>query len=281
MQKSIKYPGRCSGIDITGRGYTTITFHPAQPDSGIVFVREDLPGHPEIKCHPEYARADSRWTSLVKNDIRIEHTEHLLAAITGLGIDNLRIHLDSPHIPVVSSFSSQGFVEELLKAEPFSQNVPKKYFIVQEPHWVFDSFTYEGQRYDSVLLALPAQQFSLTYLLDYPGKQLATQLAYFNSTLGSNFIKELAPARSYIMDFEYEQVSKLIGNAMDDCLVISHKALNLKWNNEPARHKLLDLLGDLSTMGQAIKGHFIGIRTGHKINIQMCHKLYAAGLRRN
>lgn len=273
MQKTIKHPCRCTGVTITGQAYATVTFHPAPTDTGIVFVREDLPGYPEVQCRPENARSDSRWTSFVLNEIRIEHTEHLLAAITGLGLDNIRIHLDSPYIPVVSNFSSLDFVRALQKAESVFQNAPKNYFKFREPQWVYDSFLYEGKLYDRVLLALPASSLTLTYLLDYPGKQLPTQLAHFSPAEGNDFISELAPARSYIMDFEYEEVVKLIGKGIDDCLVVSNQALKLQWDNEPARHKLLDLLGDLAAIGRPIKGHFIGFRTGHRQNVELCRKV--------
>lgn len=273
MQRTIRYATRCTGIAINGQRYTAVTFQPAPPNTGVVFVREDLPGRPEIPCGPEYARTDSRWTSLVRGDIRIEHTEHLLAAINGLGLDNIKIHLDGPYIPVVSSFSSRDFVEALLKAEPVSQDVAKKYFTVREPQCLFDSFCYEGVLYNRVLLALPSPQFTLTYLLDYPGKQLPTQLAHFVLDNDNDFASQIASARSYIMDYEYDEVIKLIGKGMDDCLVVSDGPLQLQWDNEPARHKVLDLLGDLGTLGQPVKGHFIGFRTGHKANIQMCHRL--------
>ena len=273
MQKTIKHTGHCSGISITGQTSTTVKFHPAPPDTGIVFVREDLPSQPEIPCHPEYARVDFRWTSLALNDIRIEHTEHLLAAIAGLGLDNLRICLNSPFIPVVSNFSSKEFVHALLKAEPIFQDTPKKYFTVREPVLVANSFYDQEKRYDRFLLALPAPQLSITYLLDYPNKDIPTQLAHY--THSTDFATKLAPARSYIIKSEFERVAGLIGENMQDCLVISHESNHsqLQWINEPARHKALDLLGDIFSLGQAIKGHFIGIRTGHKDNIEMCKKL--------
>lgn len=273
MQKTIKHPCRCEGINITGTADAAITLEPAPTDTGIVFVRKDLPGHPEIHCQPENALSDSRWTSLVFNNNRVEHTEHLLAAITGLGIDNIRINLDSPYIPVISNFSSLDFVLTLLQAEPVFQDTPKKYSTIHEPHWVCSSFLYEGKHYDSVLLALPAPTFTLTYLLDYPGKQLPAQVAHYTITGVNDFLSELAGARSYIMDFEYDEVVKIIGQSIEDCLVISDTPSKLHWDNEPARHKLLDLLGDLSIMGTAIKGHFIGFRTGHKANIELCQKL--------
>ncbi|MGG0789891.1 UDP-3-O-acyl-N-acetylglucosamine deacetylase [Peribacillus simplex] len=274
MQKTIKNTAKCSGISINGQYESTVTFSPASPDSGIVFIRDDLPGKPEVECKTEYARTDTRWTSLIKNNIQIEHTEHLLAAIMGLGIDNIRVHLDSPHIPVVSHFSSKDFVDALLHAEPVTQNIPKRYLTITKPRWVFDSFIYEGDRYDSILIVLPAPETVFTYLLDYPGKQLPTQMATYKLTSDIDFVTELSSARSYIMDYEYELVAKLIGSTMDQCLVISKGAeAKLLWDNEPARHKLVDLLGDIGTIGMPVKGHFIGIRTGHKSNIRMARKL--------
>jgi UDP-3-O-[3-hydroxymyristoyl] N-acetylglucosamine deacetylase len=275
MQRSIKHSVQCSGMSITGKFKTTVTFSPAEPDTGIVFVRDDLPGNPEVEVHPKYACTDSRWTTLIKNNILIEHTEHILAAIAGLGIDNIKIHMDSSHIPVVSQFSCDQFVKALLQAEPVTQPIPKRFITVTEPKWVFDSFTYEGERYDSILIALPNPQPVFTYLLDYPGKQLPTQLAHYKQTSGLDFVSELSEARSYIMDFEYDQVSKIIGHSIDQCLVISEgTGVNLRWENEPARHKIVDLIGDLATAGMQIKGHFIGVRTGHKTNIKMAKKLF-------
>lgn len=280
MQKTIKRQTHSSGMSITGQTFCTVKFRPAPADTGIVFIREDLPGQPEIPCRPEYTRVDSRWTSLVLNNIRIEHTEHLLAAIAGLGLDNLRISLNSPFIPVVSKFSSEGFVRALLEAEPVLQDACKKYITVREPILVANSFFYQEKRYDRFLLALPAPQLSITYLLDYPNKDIPTQLAHYTQDHATDFASELAPARSYIIKSEFEKVADLIGENMQDCLVISPGSNDLQWVNEPARHKVLDLLGDIFTLGQAVKGHFIGIRTGHRDNIQLCQKLSHC-LRRN
>ncbi len=276
MQQSIKKSVQCSGMSITGEIQSTVTFFPSPPDSGIVFVRDDLPGKPEIECAAPYAQSDSRWTSLVKNHNRIEHTEHILAAITGLGIDNIKVHLDSPHIPVVSQFSCKDFVDALLRAEIIAQPKPKRFISITEPQWVFDSFYYNGQRFDSMLIALPAAEPTYTYLLDYPSKKLPRQLAHYKLTTASDFVSELSSARSYIMDYEVDLVKKLIGNAIDQCLVISNGTdHHLKWENEPARHKLVDLLGDITTLGHPVKGHFIGIRSGHKTNIKMAQKINA------
>ncbi|MBM7651250.1 UDP-3-O-acyl-N-acetylglucosamine deacetylase [Neobacillus cucumis] len=274
MQKSIKNSVQCSGTSITGEIQSTVTFYPSPPDSGVVFVRDDLQGKTEIECVAQYAQTDSRWTSLVKNNNRIEHTEHILAAITGLGIDNIKVHLNSPHIPVVSQFSCKDFVDALLRAEIITQPKPKRFITLTKPQWVFDSFYYNGQRYDSMLIALPAAEPTYTYLLDYPSKKLPTQLAHYKLTTALDFVTELSSARSYIMDEEFDLVKNLIGNAMDQCLVISEgTGHQLRWENEPARHKLVDLIGDITTLGHPVKGHFIGIRSGHKTNIKMSKKI--------
>lgn len=272
MQKTIKKSVCCSGIDITGRGCSRVIFRPAPPDSGIIFVRDDLPGQPQLECRPEYAQTDFRWTSIVKGHIRVDHTEHILSAVAGLGIDNITINADSQYLPVVTGFSGRGFVDALLEAGAVVQDRPRKFMAISRPCWVLDSFTDGFNRYDSILLALPAEEFNLTYLLDYPGRHL-TQAACFTLNGKSHFAAELAPARSYIMDFERHRVSELIGQGMKECLVLPEGRSALQWDNEPARHKLLDMLGDLAILGRPVKGHFIGIRTGHKVNILMCKKL--------
>lgn len=274
MQKTIGRPARCTGISITGCTRASVTFHPAPTGTGVVFIRGDLPRRPQIKCCPEYARSDQRWTSLDKNGVRIEHTEHVLAAVAGLDIDNIFLHLENQHVPVVSSFSSGDFVRVLLESGLVRQERPKKYIAVGSPQWVLDSFIFNNKRYDSLLLALPAPKLILTYLLDYPGKQIGTLLAHIVLGSPGRFSAELGPARSYIMDYEFDEVARLIGAGMKDCLVISSQGFpKLQWEDEPARHKLLDLLGDLATLGAPLRGHFIGIRTGHKANIRLCRKL--------
>jgi UDP-3-O-[3-hydroxymyristoyl] N-acetylglucosamine deacetylase/UDP-3-O-[3-hydroxymyristoyl] N-acetylglucosamine deacetylase/3-hydroxyacyl-[acyl-carrier-protein] dehydratase len=272
-QKTIGNPVSCSGIGVSGQYCSTLTFEPAPVNTGIIFVRADLPESPEIPCCPEYAKVEARWTSLVKGDIRIEHTEHLLAALAGLGIDNIRIVLNGPEVPVVSGFSSGKFVQILLQAKILPQEESKRVLAVKEPVAFTAEFFYGEMRYERIMLALPAPQLALTYLLDYPSREIPVQSAHFVFEPAFSFTSELAPARSFIMKREYEMVAGLIGKGIEDCLIFSGEPPKLSWENEPARHKVLDLLGDLYIMGYPIKGHFIGIRTGHKDNIRMCRNL--------
>ncbi|MFB7302874.1 UDP-3-O-acyl-N-acetylglucosamine deacetylase [Heyndrickxia sporothermodurans] len=274
MQKTITFESEVSGMAINGTCHSKVVFEPAKPNTGIVFIRNDLPEKPEIECLPEYSFVNKRWSSLMKDGVYIEHTEHVLAAIAALEISNIRIHLNCPYLPAISDFSSWGFMQSLLKSAPIFQSVPKKYLVVKDPLWVLDnSETKEGNRYDSLLLALPSDYFSITYLLNYPDKEIPTQLAHFSTAKDSQFLSEFAKARSFILDREYDSMKQLFGENIKNCLTIPSDNTKLRWSNEIARHKVLDLVGDLMLLGKPIKGQFIGFRSGHHANVEMVRLL--------
>ncbi|QQZ08188.1 UDP-3-O-acyl-N-acetylglucosamine deacetylase [Heyndrickxia vini] len=274
MQKTITFPSEVSGMAINGSCQSTVMFEPAKPDTGIVFIRNDLLEKPEVECLPNYAFVNKRWSSLMKDGVYIEHTEHVLAAIAALEITNIRIHLNCPYLPVISDFSSWGFMQALLEAVPITQTAPKKFIAVKEPLWVLDSFeTKGGNRYDSLLLGLPSTNFSITYLLNYPDKEIPTQLAHFSTAKDDQSLSEFAKARSFILDSEYDSMMQLFGENIKKCLMIPSDKTKLRWSNEIARHKVLDLVGDLMLLGKPIKGHFIGFRSGHSANIDMVRLL--------
>lgn len=269
MQTTVKKSVTVSGININGTCLTKAVFEPAAENSGIVFVRDDLPGSPTVRCSSENAVVDSRWTSLVEQGVRIEHTEHILAAVKGLGITNLIIRLNGSSVPVVDGYSCRDFVTALQNAGILYQQAPRSYLTVKAPVIVADEFYCLGRRYDKYIAALPAENLELIYILDYPDRSLPVQIADFILD-PETFRVQLADARSYITQEEYQQVAPLIGQGIDSVLVFSEgRAQGLRWFNEPARHKLVDLLGDLSTVGCDIKGKFIGFRSGHKLNIEM------------
>lgn len=273
MQTTIKKPVRCRGIDIFGRRDTAVTLLPAPTNCGVVFQRGDLPGNPVVRCCSDNVLVESRWTVLEENGVRVEHTEHLLAALAGLAIDNVIIHMEGPSIPVVDGYSCADFVAAVQQAGIARLPVERQYLTVPFPCLVKDRFYVKNRGYEKFLLALPADQLELTYVLDYPDRSLSTQQACYCVT-PKLFNSELAGARSYITEQEYQQVAQLIGKGMQSVLVFSSgKESNLRWPNEPARHKLVDLLGDLNTIGQPLKGRFIGIRSGHRQNINMVKKL--------
>ncbi|MEG6616324.1 UDP-3-O-acyl-N-acetylglucosamine deacetylase [Peptococcaceae bacterium 1198_IL3148] len=273
MQTTINRSVCCQGIDITGKAIVNMQLAPAEINSGIVFVRNDLPGNPQVRCNANNCLVESRWTSLQENGVRVDHTEHILATIAGLGIDNIIIRLDNPSIPVVDGYSCKDFTEKILSAGIKELSAPKKYFQVKSPCLIVDQFYSGGQRYEKFIAALPADNLELIYILEYPDGSLPGQMAQY-SIVPEVFINQLADARSYITAGEYQQVAKLIGKGMDSVLVFSPgKLVGLRWPNEPARHKLVDLLGDLSTVGCPLKGKFIAFRSGHQLNNQLIKKI--------
>lgn len=277
-QTTIKHHVSLMGTSITGETDAKVSFYPAPPNTGIVFIRNDLPGRPKVKCSFKKAKVEYRWTSLVQGNMRIEHTEHALAAISGLDLDNVLIELAQPSLPVMPDYSSKEFTRALLKAgiaeQPFKQEKIK----IHKPIVVFKRESLENTKYEKLLMALPYDGFKLTYVLDYPGFPLLSQYVEINPT-PQTFVKELADARSFIIESEMEEVLSLTGKASSNVLVIKSGAEHGKWRwpNEPARHKALDLLGDLSLLGKKMLGHVIGIRSGHRLNLELCKKIFREG----
>ncbi len=263
------------GTSITGGTDAKVSFYPAPPDTGIVFIRNDLPGRPQIKCTFEKAKVEYRWTSLVDGDIRIEHTEHALAAISGLELDNLFIELEQPSLPVTPDYSSKEFTRALMGAGVAEQFSKKEKIKIHKPIIIYKRESSEEGEYEKLLIALPYDGFKLSYVLDYPNLPQLSQIAEMNVT-PETFIKELAEARSYIIESELEEVVNLTGKVSSNVLVVKSGAENRswKWPNEPARHKVLDLLGDLGLLGKKVLGHVIGFRSGHRLNLELCKKIF-------
>lgn len=274
-QTTINHKVSVIGTSITGGTDARVNFCPAPTDTGIVFIRNDLPGRPEIKCSFEKAKVDYRWTSLADGDVRIEHTEHALAAISGLGLDNLYVELEQPSLPVTPDYSSKEFTLALTRAGIVEQPCKSGRIKIHKPIIIYQREGLEDMEYEKLLIALPYDGFKLTYLLDYPKLPQLTQVAELDVNPEA-FSKELADARSYIIESELEEVVNLTGKVSSNVLVVKSGAENKlwKWPNEPARHKVLDLLGDLGLLGKKVQGHVIGFRSGHRLNLELCKKIY-------
>ncbi|MFZ5967268.1 MAG: UDP-3-O-acyl-N-acetylglucosamine deacetylase [Bacillota bacterium] len=274
-QTTIQQPASLTGISITGETDAKVSFYPAPPNTGIVFIRNDLPGRPKVKCSLKKAKVEYRWTSLIHGNVRIEHTEHALAAIAGLGLDNVFIELEQPSLPVLPDYSSKEFTRVLLRAGIVQQPFEQEKIKIHRPIVVFKRERSGDTKNEKLLMALPYDGFKLTYVLDYPGLPRLSQYAEINIT-SKTFIEELADARSFIIESEVEEVVNLTGKASSNVLVVKSGAERGEWlwPNELARHKALDLLGDLSLLGKRILGHVIGIRSGHRLNLALCKKIY-------
>lgn len=269
QQKTIERESSYSGVGLHTGVKTRINFKPAPPDSGIKFIRIDLPGQPVIEANISNVVGIKRGTTIGKDGVEIHTVEHLMAAFYGLGIDNLVIEIDSKELPVADG-SSLPFLEVLKKSGIKTQNVPKKYFVVNQP--------IEFSSGDKQLVVLPYNGFKISCTIDYNHPVLKTQ--FFSSVITEeNFEREVAPSRTFCFDYEIEELKKqglARGGTLSNAIVIGEKGIhneNLRFTDEFVRHKVLDLIGDLYLLGKRLKGHIIAIKCGHPSNIAFAKKI--------
>ncbi len=276
------------GVGIHTGNEVTLTFNPAGENTGYLFKRIDLPGMPEIEALSKYVIDTQRGTTLEKNGVKLKTVEHVLAALVGLEIDNVLIHIDSEEPPIMDG-SSKFFVEALEKSgiKELSQN--RSEYIVK------NVLTYKDDETGSEITVIPSDKYEVTTMVDYETKVLGTQ----NATLSdlSEFKGNFSNARTFSFLHEIEMLLEKnlikggdLNNAIvyvdkkisDDTMDKLKKAfnkdkvsvksngildnLNLHYPNEAARHKLLDVIGDLALIGKRIRGKIIAKKPGHKTN---------------
>ena len=291
-----------SSITLKGIGLHTgtsckMTFKPAPENYGIKFVRVDLNGKPEIPANTDYVIDVSRGTTLGLGEAKVHTVEHVLAAIVGLQIDNLIIELDGIEPPVEDG-SAMPYVKALQKAGFQKQDAPKDYLIIDQTVMYHD----EDNQID--IVALPLDDYRLTVMVDYQNPALGSQhTGLFD--LEKEFVSEFASARTFCFLSEVEELTDtglIKGGNIDNAVVIVDKDYNenelkelrkkigikekvtignngilndkkLRFKNEPVRHKLLDLIGDLALIGAPIKTQILAARPGHKANVEFAKKI--------
>jgi len=295
-QRTIQTEATFTGVGLHTGKKSTIIFKPAPEDHGIVFARTDLPGAPEIPALVDFVVQNNdidslRGTNLRKEECTIYTVEHVLAAVAGLEIDNLRIELTAGE-PPVGDGSAMPYVNVLLEAGIEGQNKVKNYLIVD------DTFSLHDEKRGIDLVALPLDDFRITVMIDYKNPALGSQHSGLFS-LEKEFVTEFAPARTFCFLHEVElliQQGLIRGGNLTNAVVFCDKEVteidqesirqtlnidgeifegengvlnnrSLRFKNEPARHKLLDLLGDLFLVGAPIKGQILAARPGHQSNI--------------
>ncbi len=298
LQKTIKKPVSYSGIGLHTGNKTTITFRPASADSGVKFVRTDLPGRPTIPALIDHVIGLERGTSLGMGTVKIHTVEHVLAALGGLQIDNLMVELDANE-PPLGDGSAKPFVDVLLKVGIVEQDVHKNYLEIDTPIW------YSKKKEKGVeLVALPSDDFRITFMVDYKHPALGTQYTAMYS-LKEEFVKEFAPARTFCFLHEVEALKEqglIKGGTLDTALVVGDHQVDekelsylqnlfglkekafmgengflnnaqLRFPNEPCRHKALDLIGDLFLLGVNLKAHVLAARSGHAANVALVKEI--------
>ncbi len=283
-------------ISLTGKGLhtgidVTITFKPAPANHGYKFCRVDLPGKPVIDALAEHVTETSRGTTLVQNNASVSTIEHVLAAFHGMKVDNALIELNGPEAPIMGGASAM-FVDAIKEAGIVELKEERNYYIVKQ------KITFSDEEHGVDLILYPDDHLSINVLIDYNSRILGNQYAILDSI--DDFEDKISKSRTFVFFHELEPLFKkgqIKGGDLDNAIVIlekeveqeeidriaklfnrpgitSHKAgvLNnteLRYPNEPARHKLLDIMGDLALVGQPIKGKVVATRPGHFANTRL------------
>jgi UDP-3-O-[3-hydroxymyristoyl] N-acetylglucosamine deacetylase/3-hydroxyacyl-[acyl-carrier-protein] dehydratase len=269
-QKTVKGTASFTGVGLHTGEQSTLTFNPAPPNAGVVFIRSDLPGSPAIPADISHVVDTARGTTLGVNGAKIMTVEHVLAAVAGLGIDNLFVHVDATEAPVGDG-SALPFVDAIQTAGVVTQNEEKRPLEIKEP------ITYEKNGVNIVLL--PYNGLKVSFLIDYNHPVLGTQYASFEIS-DAVFAKELAPARTFTFLHEVEMLQKaglIKGGSLDNAVVIGESGIlnkgSLRFSNEFVRHKILDVIGDFFLIGVPLYAHVIAAKSGHAANVEIVQQL--------
>lgn len=266
-----------ASVSISGRGLfsgeeITLTLHPAEVNSGVVFQRVDLIEKPIIPAKIDHVVGTPRCTVLGKEKATIQTVEHLLSALKALEIDNVRIEISGSEVPILDG-SSRPYVQLIEKAGIIEQRSEKKFYRFTTPF-----FWSQG---DIHLIALPSESYRISYTLHYPKSNLLRSQYVSIEVTPTLYKQEIAPCRTFCL---YEEVAPLIekgyikGGSLENGVIIQNdKVLNpegLRFPDEMARHKVLDLIGDLSLMPFGFYAHIIAIRSGHASNVAFAKELF-------
>ncbi len=269
-QRTIANSAELSGVGLHSGSMTRLVFKPAEPNTGVRFVRVDLSPPVVVPALVEYVIDTDRGTTIAVGDAKVMTIEHVLAAVAGLGIDNLIIELDN-HEPPVLDGSSLPFVDLLCQCGLEEQTPPKRYVHVEEPIWL-------SVNSDTHLVVLPDDDFNITYTVDYSHPMLKSQYGSF--TIDREvFQREIAPSRTFCFMHEVDALRSkglIKGGSFDNAVVIGEDSIlsgNLRFDDEFVRHKILDLIGDLYLLGYPMKAHLVVTRSGHTFNVALVKKL--------
>lgn len=289
-QRTIKRPVSVSGVGLHTGATVTITLLPAPVNHGVKFQRIDLEKQPLIAADISRVVSTQRGTTLRSGSAQVSTIEHALSAFAGMGIDNILVKLDGPELPILDGSAAQ-YVRMIRESGVEEQSEDREYFEVEEP--IF----YHDPESGSELLALPAEHFEVTTLIDFNSPVLGQQYASLKDL--QQYETEIAPSRTFVflheLEFLFDQ-NLIRGGDLKNAIVIvdqpveqekldhlarklnkpsvkveSEGILNttkLHFKNEPARHKLLDVIGDISLLGRPIKGKILATKPGHKSNVE-------------
>ncbi|MFC2136532.1 bifunctional UDP-3-O-[3-hydroxymyristoyl] N-acetylglucosamine deacetylase/3-hydroxyacyl-ACP dehydratase [Bacteroidota bacterium] len=287
-QKTLKKPAVLKGIGLHTGANVEIKINPSEVNSGIKFKRIDLEGQPVISATVDKVINTARGTTIKENGATVTTIEHCLAALAGLGIDNAIIELNGPELPILDG-SAKYYVDSIVNAGIIELEAVRNYYEIR------DKIIYSDKENDIEIVAYPDNDFSVNLLIDYNSKVLGNQYALFDSSI--SFKDDIAQCRTFVFFHELEPLLKnnlIKGGDLENAIVIMEQKVSqeeldrmaelfnkpkigvrpegiinnvqLYFPNEPARHKLLDFIGDVSLIGQPIKGRIVVKKPGHKAN---------------
>jgi len=271
-QKTIKNPVTLSGIGLHTGKTVRMTIKPAGENQGVVFTRVDLPGKPTIKVTAASAVMDekvTRCTAVECPSARIYTVEHLMAALNGMGIDNVSIDIDAEEIPGMDG-SSLEFLKALEKAGVEQQQADKYIFAIREPIIISNK--------SAMIVMVPHDHLHISYTLNYDHPLLSSQF-FAQSIDADTFAKELAAARTFCLESEVNEIKAhglALGANYQNTLVMSPQGPlenTLRFTDECVRHKVLDIVGDMSLLGYAVKGAVFATKSGHRLNRMLVKKI--------
>lgn len=275
LQKTIKSEGKIRGRGLFGGKEAKVVFRPAPADSGVTFVRTDVPEPVRITAVASNLAERSRRTTLKKGPVSIETIEHCMAAVNALEIDNVVVEVNGPELPAADCSCTEYF-KVLKRTGLIEQNVGRKEYVINKPITIKSG--------DACIYALPYSDngLSLTYDLDYGGHTGIGRQIFSCMLTPESFERHLAPARTFLLEAEAKQFqARGIGTHISprDILVINSDGPiknSYRFPNECVRHKLVDLIGDLALVGRAVNGRIVAYKSGHALNQQLSRKLYEA-----
>ena len=289
-QKTLAKSFKQEGVGLHTGKSVIIEFEPAEANHGIRFMRVDMKDQPILTADVNQVVSTNRGTTIRNGEAQISTVEHVLSALTGMGVDNVLIKVDGPEIPIMDG-SALHFVEGIRQAGIVELDSDRDYFEIEEPISFKDEVT------GTELLALPGDKFEITAMIDFNSHILGHQYASLQNM--DEYVTQIAPCRTFVFIRELEQLfdqNLIKGGDLDNAVVIADRLMDqdeldrlakklgkqsikvektgilnttsLKFENEPARHKLLDVIGDLTLLGKPIKGKIVARKPGHTANIE-------------
>ncbi|NJM00474.1 MAG: UDP-3-O-[3-hydroxymyristoyl] N-acetylglucosamine deacetylase [Synechococcaceae cyanobacterium SM2_3_2] len=271
-QRTLSQSISLAGIGLHSGDRVNCHLHPAEVNHGRVFVRTDLSDSPSIRADLKAVQPAALSTYLVHGYAGIQTTEHLLAALAGLGIDNCQIEVSGAELPILDG-SALPWVTALLQAGIQAQSAPRQVGILSHPVTVGSG--------PSFVSALPYEGLRLTYGIDFPDSPIRDQWHSWEVEAGS-FASTIAPARTFTREQDIEPARRnglIKGGSLENALVCDLDSWRqpLRFEDEPVRHKLIDLLGDLSLLGYPIRAHILAYKAGHSLHHQLSQRLLDSG----